>query len=673
MISIVLFFLVYIVLVVLSVLLAIGCVYAGFTVMAVSGHILGIIAGAGIISIGIMVFIFLVKFIFSVKKYNEEGSLPVTEKDQPGLFEFIKKLTADTQTAFPKKIILTPEVNASVFYNDSFWSMIFPVRKNLNIGLGLVNSLTLSEFKAVMAHEFGHFSQRSMKLGSFVYNVNKAVYNMLYENKDYGNFLEKWGSLHWAIGIFVWVTVQIVKGIQYLLQAMYGFINKNYMSLSREMEFHADAVAASVSGSQNCISALRKIEIADVCYGTVLGKANELLKDKAVLGNIYKNHDTVMLTYADYNNLPIENCTPVADDSFFRKFILHKVNIKDQWASHPPREEREKHLQELGVASAKDTRPAWTVFNNPEALQNLMSKSIYRNVPENLHEQKLNAAAFTEKYKKDIVAYSLPEEFNGFYDNRQLNSFEVDELYKRPVDPTVSKKGFEALFSNDWTGLAQKIAGLEQDIATLKAIVDKQVDIKSFDYDGKKMDKDAAAGMLGSLEKELEEQKKKIGQHEEEIASYFFSAASLKGNVEFTALREKYISHFTNREWIEKFLAAAQRVMNTLAPLMNGQQVSIEQAVQMATALREESSGIKPFMRKWLEAGVYNADTETKQTAERFVAADYVYFNSPDFFDKELKDLHLVVNETLYLVNDHQFKNFKTLLHTQLELVKGLP
>jgi len=33
------------------------------------------------------------------------------------------------------------------FYNSSFWSMFLPVRKNLEIGLGLVNSINISEFK----------------------------------------------------------------------------------------------------------------------------------------------------------------------------------------------------------------------------------------------------------------------------------------------------------------------------------------------------------------------------------------------------------------------------------------------------------------------------------------------------------------------------------------------
>ena len=284
--SVMLFFIVYIILVILSVTLAIVCVFIGIAVLSV-GHWLAIVAGAGIISIGIMVFAFLVKFIFSVKKFDDSGSIEITEADEPRLFNFIHQLTKDTQTQFPKKIVISPEVNACVYYNDSFWSMMFPVKKNLQIGLGLVNSLTLTEFKAVMAHEFGHFSQRSMKLGSFVYNVNKAVYNLLYENKDFGSFLQGWGNLHWAIGIFVWLTVQIIKLIQKILQGMYSLINKNYMGLSREMEFHADTVAASVSGGNNLISSLRKIEISDVCYNIVIQKANEYLPDSGVFENVY--------------------------------------------------------------------------------------------------------------------------------------------------------------------------------------------------------------------------------------------------------------------------------------------------------------------------------------------------------------------------------------------------
>jgi len=105
--SILLFFIVYILLMVLAVALTVFCVYIGIAVISNVGHWLGIVAGVGIISIGIMVFIFLVKFIFSVKKFDESSSIEISEKDQPQLFAFIRQLTIDTQTQFPKKIIVS--------------------------------------------------------------------------------------------------------------------------------------------------------------------------------------------------------------------------------------------------------------------------------------------------------------------------------------------------------------------------------------------------------------------------------------------------------------------------------------------------------------------------------------------------------------------------------------
>jgi Zn-dependent protease with chaperone function len=70
---------------------------------------------------------------------------------------------------------------------------------------------------------------------------------MLFDNKDYTAFLQTWGNLHSYLRVFALITVKIAGSIQWILRSMYQIVNKTYMGLSREMEFHADAVAASVS------------------------------------------------------------------------------------------------------------------------------------------------------------------------------------------------------------------------------------------------------------------------------------------------------------------------------------------------------------------------------------------------------------------------------------------
>ena len=62
-------------------------------------------------------------------------------------------------------------------------SLFIPPRKDLLIGLGLVNVVDLVEFKAVLAHEFGHFAQRSTALGRYLYVANQVMRDVIYGRK----------------------------------------------------------------------------------------------------------------------------------------------------------------------------------------------------------------------------------------------------------------------------------------------------------------------------------------------------------------------------------------------------------------------------------------------------------------------------------------------------------
>src|SRR5690606_1667330 len=206
----------------------------------------------------------LVKFLFKSNKIDRSGLFEIKKSDQPRLFEFVTRIAEETHTPLPKKIYVSADVNASVFYDSTFWSMFFPVRKNLQIGLGLVNAVTLSEFKAIIAHEFGHFSQRSMKLGSYVYHMNKIIFNLLHDNEGYENTLQSWANASWYFSIFAVITIRIVNGIKWVLRQVYALVNMQYMSLSRQMEFHADTISASVSGASHLITSLHRLEVADI-------------------------------------------------------------------------------------------------------------------------------------------------------------------------------------------------------------------------------------------------------------------------------------------------------------------------------------------------------------------------------------------------------------------------
>jgi len=374
------FCLVYILLIAAAVILAIICVYAGGFVIALRPSFLTLSLGLGLIALAGSVLFFLIKFIFASTKNYNPSRVEISETEQPMLFAFIRDLTTETGTRFPKKIFLSPDVNACVFYNSSFWSMLFPAKKNLEIGIGLVNSVNVSEFKAIMAHEFGHFSQKSMKLGSLTYNVNKVIYNILFENSGYTDFLSAWAKIGNVLAIFASITAAIARGIQGILREMYKVVNKSYMGLSREMEFHADAVAASVSGGNNMISALARIEVASGCYDTALNKAGEWLKENRVAKNVFTNQLTVYKGVAKEHNLPLQNGLPAINARFIERFSKSRINYKDQWASHPSFTDRKANVEALNMHSDTDETSAWSLFNNATALQEQMTANLYRSI-----------------------------------------------------------------------------------------------------------------------------------------------------------------------------------------------------------------------------------------------------------------------------------------------------
>lgn len=103
--------------------------------------------GAGFLSV------FLFKALIFVQRSQPSDDIELKAADQPELFAFIYGLADEIKAPRRYRVYLSPRVNAGVFYDLSLLNFIIPSRKNLEIGLGLVNILNVGEFKAVLAHE----------------------------------------------------------------------------------------------------------------------------------------------------------------------------------------------------------------------------------------------------------------------------------------------------------------------------------------------------------------------------------------------------------------------------------------------------------------------------------------------------------------------------------------
>jgi len=201
-----------------AIALTIGCIAAGLWIISIKPMFFTVMIGIGLASLGVLISYFLIKFLFKQHINDRSNLTEINRNDEPQLFQMIDEIVKEAGTDFPKKVYLAYDVNASVFYDSNFWSMFLPIKKNLIIGIGLVNTCTKQELKAILAHEFGHFSQRSMKVGSYVYNVNQIIFNLVNEDESYENTVKGWASASGFFAFFAELAIKITQGIKGFLR-----------------------------------------------------------------------------------------------------------------------------------------------------------------------------------------------------------------------------------------------------------------------------------------------------------------------------------------------------------------------------------------------------------------------------------------------------------------------
>jgi Zn-dependent protease with chaperone function len=181
--------------------------------------------------------VFLIKALFFLERGELTDQIEVTAQDQPRLFQFLNRLADELGAPRPHRVYLSPRVNACVFYELSLLNLIIPSRKNLEIGLGLVNILNVGELKAVLAHEFGHFAQRTMAVGRWVYISQQVAAHIVAKRDAFDRLLASISRLDLRVAWIGWLFRLIVWAIRSAVDLMFGVVVLAQRALSREMDF----------------------------------------------------------------------------------------------------------------------------------------------------------------------------------------------------------------------------------------------------------------------------------------------------------------------------------------------------------------------------------------------------------------------------------------------------
>ncbi|MDQ3190232.1 MAG: hypothetical protein M3Q58_01415, partial [Bacteroidota bacterium] len=451
--------------------------------------------------------------------------------------------------------------------------------------------------------------------------------------------------------------------IQYILRQMYSVVNLSYMGLSREMEFHADSIAASVSGSLPLITSLRRLDMANECYNTVLNQLDQMVAENLKSENIYSSHSFMMISNAEELGLPVINELPEINKDSFRLYNQSKLVYKDQWASHPSTEDRETHLNKLNIKSENINGIAWLVFKNPNQLQKEMTEFLYKNVTFTGTPCDLSNEEFKLRINEKRKKYQLHKEYNGFYENRNISFFDplkVDEELKK-----LHFNDHKEIFTNENKNVIYQIEGLKQDIFSLEAINKKELKVKTFEYEGQKFKQADAGEILKRLQIDLKNKEKDIEILEISILNFFLQKAKEKNSSE--ELINTYTISCAIFKQSEIDLEYHRDVINLIIPIYN-EALPIEEVNSIMRNVKHKEEFIKKRLEQMLEDIMIKEflDENKTELLKKYLSKKWHYYNQSEFDNEALELFSESMGIYYYIVTELSFKIKKELLDKQM-------
>lgn len=238
--------------------------------------------------------------------------------EHPKLFAAIEEVARLTEQEAPKEVYLVPDMNAFVAQRGGI--MGFFSRRVMGLGLPLMQTLTVSQMKAVLAHEFGHFHAGDTKLGPWIYKTRGAIIRTVTNLAGAGSSV-----IHVP---FEWYGNMFLKITQ---------------AISRSQEYAADALAAEVVGARHLVEGLKRVHGGALAF------------------QAYWQQEYAPVLKAGYRTPIAAGFASCLKTDAFAKAIAESVEAElksdesDPYDTHPPLRERIAALEPLEPSANEPT------------------------------------------------------------------------------------------------------------------------------------------------------------------------------------------------------------------------------------------------------------------------------------------------------------------------------
>jgi Zn-dependent protease with chaperone function len=259
---------------------------------------------------------------------------------EPRLRDVLVQVAARVGTRPVDAVYLTPGVDMAVMERGGLMRQIRGASERcLILGIGVLEGFGIRPFKAVLAHEYGHFSNRDTAGGGFALAVRRSIFEM-------AQGLAQSGAAGWFNP--AWLFVNGFHRVFLLIS----------QGASRLQEILADRWAVVTYGAEAFVDGLRHVIDRSIRFDAVVqGAAVEAAEQGRAVANLYLHH-------------PAE---PVPE-ARIEQAVSEALNAEPSpYDSHPSPRDRFSWARAIEAPAAPpeagDELPAWSLFDHRESLE----------------------------------------------------------------------------------------------------------------------------------------------------------------------------------------------------------------------------------------------------------------------------------------------------------------
>ncbi len=557
----------------------------------------------------LLLWLFLFKGLFKCNRVQRAAHLALAEKDFPELFAFVRRVHEDAGAPRPRRIYVSPEVNAALIYDTSLLNLFIPPGKDLLMGLGLVNVVTLAEFKAVLAHEFGHFAQRSIGLGSYLHVANRVMHDVIYSRDALDRFVDGWANQDMRVSFPAWGLKGVLWIVRKILAGSYQGLNLLHLSLSRQMEFNADNVAVSMTGSDALIHGLARLEFAASCLNDAAQSLDAAADHGLFSDDLFHHQGCAAVRIRRLSQNAQAGLPPdLPADPAQRVQVFQPVDdgIPERYRSHPTDHMREQNAKRIYIRSALDDRSAWLLFGDATALKREVTGLFYRQMLGRREEYAPRPAAEVQQFiDAELAESTYDPRYQGLYDDRFINPGEIPDRLSEPWPRDKALVWLAGWPPADLVHRVQTLRERQSEYQLLRGLANGELTLKgkTFPFRDQQCSMRDVDRLLKTVDKELDSTIEAFHGLDREV---FLAHGSLAHHLDDdenahsgrqSELLERYRFHMQAQGLLQSMLAMQGRLHAVLGLLSHNSQLSEGDFAEVRGVLEEIRMGLAQTLR----------------------------------------------------------------------------